>query len=387
MSKMLRLIRLLALPCVVAVAGVAIYTGTATSGSHATPKSPEPKASVFLSPSGSDSSACAATSPCLTLDRAWKVARPGQIVQLAGGTYQGDTLSGGIQSKVVVFRPAKGATVTISGEVRIENAGGIEFQNMSIDDYYVAYSQQVTFRNITARLFFIRASSGIRILRGSVGPSQDSSSPTIGGYDAASPSHNVIVDGVYFHDIGRQLSPTGHVECLFVQESDRVTIRNSKFRNCDVMDLYVNPIFGGSVANLTVENNWFDQPSPTGFYGIDMSPQPNLTISYNSFDTSFRLSEGAWTNALVVGNVGRLNNCNSTGIVWSHNVWNNLKCPGSSDIVAPSGFRDPTRFDLRLKRKAAAVNRGDPRRYPKRDIAGQRRPKGPRPDAGAYETR
>src|SRR5437868_903583 len=41
----------------------------------------------YVSPSGSDSNACTQSSPCLTFNRAYHVAAPGDTVQIAGGSY------------------------------------------------------------------------------------------------------------------------------------------------------------------------------------------------------------------------------------------------------------------------------------------------------------
>ena len=44
-----------------------------------------PPASRFVSPGGSDSGSCTAELPCQSLDRAYHVAEPGEIVELAAG--------------------------------------------------------------------------------------------------------------------------------------------------------------------------------------------------------------------------------------------------------------------------------------------------------------
>jgi hypothetical protein len=72
-------------------------------------------------------------------------------------------------------------------------------------------------------------------------------------------------------------------------------------------------------------------------------------------------------------------------LVYRYNVLDGGTC-NPTDRNAPSGFVD-ARSNLHLRRSAAAINRGDPKSYPKRDIEGQRRPKGRVPDAGADEAR
>src|SRR5688572_26747533 len=42
---------------------------------------------LYVSPSGTDTGLCTLTAPCKSFARAYKVAQPGQIVEVAGGTY------------------------------------------------------------------------------------------------------------------------------------------------------------------------------------------------------------------------------------------------------------------------------------------------------------
>ena len=52
-----------------------------------------PPPSVFLSPAGNDGANCSAGAPCRTLDRGYRAAAPGAVVQLAGGSYPGGTIA------------------------------------------------------------------------------------------------------------------------------------------------------------------------------------------------------------------------------------------------------------------------------------------------------
>ncbi len=81
---------------------------------------------------------------------------------------------------------------------------------------------------------------------------------------------------------------------------------------------------------------------------------------------------------------------NGTGtvspLVYRHNVLDGGTCH-STDKNAPSGLRESGRATSGSKPGAAAINGGDPTSHPRRDIDGERRPKGGRPDAGADERR
>jgi chitodextrinase len=348
-------------------------------------------AAVYLSPAGSDSGACTQAAPCRSLARGYAVAQLGQTVELAGGAYGGQTLTGSkAGSGVVTFRPASGADVQL-GALSLNGQTNIEFRGLAIDNWYAKYVRNVTFRDVTTRFFFVRSSDTVAILGGSVGGVQDGTSPTIGNYAGDPVSTNVTVDGVLFHDVGRQDAPGAHVECLFLQEAADVVIRNSKFTRCDIMDLYVSPIQGGPTAyDVTVENNWFDQPTGGGYYALDIHPDygsvpRNFVVRYNSFNGSILLYDGfTYDNVSFVGNVGRIAACGQAGVEFAFNVWSNLRC-GPTDRVAPAGYVDAAGFDLHLAAGSAAIGAGDPSRYPASDIDGDPRPVGGAPDAGSDE--
>ena len=77
-----------------------------------------------------------------------------------------------------------------------------------------------------------------------MGPSCDGESATIGAAGGSSVrSTAILIDGVGFHDITRSCAPAGsHVECLFVQETTGITIENSTFTGCDIMDIFFHRI-------------------------------------------------------------------------------------------------------------------------------------------------
>jgi hypothetical protein len=345
---------------------------------------------LHVAPNGSDSGDCSQSRPCKSFDRAYAAAAPGQTVEVAGGTYPDQDLRAGAKSAGprVVFRPAAGASVAI-GSLDLRGQKHVEFRSMKMDDWYIRHAEDVTFSNVTTRFFFVRVSKAVRILGGSVGPSQDGTSPTIGNYEGEPPSQNVVVDGVLFHDVGRQNCGGCHVECLFLQEAKGVVIRNSKFTHCDVMDLYVSPVQGGPTASdVLIENNWFDDPTDGGYYALDIHPDNNtapvnFVVRYNSFNSGILLYEGFdYRNVRFVGNVGRIAECVRSGIAYVSNVWSNTKC-GPTDRVARSGYVNAEGFDLHLAPGSPAIGAGTPGERPGRDLDGDQRPVRDRPDAGA----
>ena len=355
------------------------------------PPPPPSGASYFLSPTGSDSNPCSQSLPCKSMNRGYALAQVGQTVEMAAGTYGSQSFTGTKSGTgAVTFRPASGAAVSI-GALSLNGQTNLEFRDITMDNWYIKYTKNVTFRNVTTRFFFVRSSDTINILGGSVGPIQDGTSPTIGNFAGSPVSNNVVVDGVFFHDVGRQNCGGCHVECLFLQEAANVIIRNSKFTRCDIMDLYVSPVQGGPTAyNVTIENNWFDQPTDGGSYALDIHPDAgtvprNFIVRYNSFNSSILVyPEFNYDNVQFIANVGRTAYCGQSGITYAYNVWSNQKC-GSTDKVAPNGFVNAGAFDLHLSATSAAINAGNPASYPATDIEGTPRPQGGAPDAGADE--
>jgi hypothetical protein len=352
---------------------------------------------LFASPRGG-STACSRTRPCGSWDRAYHLARPGQVVELAGGTYPGQTLTFDprkTSSQDVVFRPRKGARVTVAGEVELEGVSHVTFKRMTVGDFFIgpestspdpgAIPRDVSVLDVRQRFFFVRAAVNVRIAGGAVGGVDNAIVSTIGTYPGQPPARNVLVERVRFHDVTRRADPEAHVECLFIQESNGVTVRRSRFTRCDVMGVFVNQILGGTISNLRIENNFFDRPTDGGYYALAVYPVNRGRILYNSFAGTALLRTGNWSNFAVIGNAGRLSACVS-GVRFAHNVWSNARC-SSTDRRAQPGFRNAARFDLHLKPGAAAVNRGDRGTYPPVDIDGHRRPRGGAPDAGADEAR
>ena len=75
-------------------------------------------ASVFLAPDGSDARSCRTrATACASFGRAYRVARPGQIVEVAAGRYPAQSITAvpGRTGPNVVIRPAAGARVTLGG--------------------------------------------------------------------------------------------------------------------------------------------------------------------------------------------------------------------------------------------------------------------------------
>jgi chitodextrinase len=368
---------------------------------------------LAVSPSGSDANRCTPNAPCLTFDRVYDVARPGDVVEVASGRYprQVITYDAAENSDDVVFRPARDATVSVAaiatGDPRTgAGAQHIEFRDMAID--FVAARRgaaDLTFRNIDMRQFTLSSATNISIIGGDVGPFIDGVNHINScGRSGCLPARNLLIDGVYIHDFGVS-DEAKHSECLMVWPGQNVTIRNSRFERCkDFGILFKNYGSKGYIRDVVLENNVFDIPiaRQTMPYGLPLSGTrggysvkfstggwrlENIVVRNNSFLGSLLIdSAGGYVfNARVTANVGPLSSysCRSY-IAFAYNVWDRAKC-STTDTMAPLGFVNPAEVDLRLVPSAAAIDRGDRMGYPAADIDGVPRPQGGAPDAGAYE--
>jgi hypothetical protein len=275
-------------------------------------------ANVFISASGSDSGSCTKSAPCQSFARAYQVARPGQIVEVAGGTYPSQTIDPPRKpagSAIILFRRALGATVNV-GEIRTNGINAVEFRGMSFDDYYVASgSSRITFRNDKAHVFYIRSAHTIGLVGGSVGPSCDGESATVGAADQSTErSTQILIDGVKFHDITRSCAPAGsHVECLFVQETTGITIENSSFTTCDIMDIFFHRIgVTGDPRDVVIRRNTLNPSTGGGFYSMVFRADSGETLS-NYFLKANIVRQDMLVEDAAGSTVTRFRLCQNTG--------------------------------------------------------------------------
>ena len=190
------------------------------------PPPPGSSSALFVSTSGSDANPCTQSAPCASFDRAYHAARPGAVVEVAGGSYpsQRVTLDSSKASPVVVFRPASGAQVTVNQIVA--QGSWVEFNNMKVAQAWSvglntntvpqsSQSRHVTFRNVTTPIFFVNGASNVSVIGGSVGPTVNNASQIRNCYLCNYAPQNILIDGVNFHDY-TCTDPAQHMECLHV---------------------------------------------------------------------------------------------------------------------------------------------------------------------------
>ncbi len=245
---------------------------------------------LYVSPSGSDEGRCVESNPCLSLQRAFDVAVPGQLVRVAAGTYGGQRLTGD-RGGAVTFR-AQGE-VRFAGRVVLDDARHVRLEGFAftgdplIDLELHSCNVDLTVRNATGRKFGIfEGNRQIRFIGGSWGGyslvGEDSAIGTRGtngpqitcaGESAPSPARDILFDGVRFHDVNWGVPPSewdSHPDCFQINgNADRVTFRNSVFERCASTFVMVAPE-QGPVTNVTFERNTFRQLGDT-YYGIQLT--------------------------------------------------------------------------------------------------------------------
>lgn len=367
---------------------------------------PVTQPTLAVSATGSDSGSCTTSAPCRSFQRAYDVARPGQVVEVAAGGYPEQTLTGTKSGGKVIFKPRRGAKVRLGAlKVRADN---VEVRSMQMLEWN-AYEESTGFtaRNLDVAWFGIWGSHNTSVIGGDVGPSLVGGEfhtvwITFGDHDGE--PRNLLLDHVYFHDFSKA-KEGDHTQCIFITGGDGVTIRNSRFVRCDVFSIFAGTPWWKQglppLRNVTIENNFFDASTWGGSYNCcsyairfagDWSRLDNFRFAYNSskMPMAFGDKETPKSNFQIVGNVMPSDGCSSKEIYRYNVLIGGPKCSSTDRSVrnlAAAGFVAPLarQPDLRLKPGSPAIDAGDPRFYPRTDIFGRRRPHGRAPDAGAAE--
>lgn len=363
-----------------------------------------------MSPTGIDSAPCTREAPCQTFARAYRAAGPGDVVELAAGTYTADVQSipfdpSKRRGDPIIFRPADGAAVTIAGQVRVA-AARIFFRDMRFASGWVATGDRITFKNIDSAGMFILSGTNISVLGGQVYPGpgyqgEQDADPLLASGTRGNPPTNILIDGVRFHGWLRPPGSNYHTECFQAGAGVNVVIRNSRFYDCATHDLFIQSwgtlnSANNRIDNWVLENNYLGA-TRDGYFSVQLlnrddqtQPGARFVIRNNSWLQGIRIDLRDDASLNITANVGALeqNLCSQSKgeIVWAYNVFTAARC-SATDTRAPSSFVNQGALDLRLKPGATARGHGDPKSYPRIDILGVKRPIGPRPDAGAAEAK
>jgi Fibronectin type III domain len=389
-----------------------------------TPK-PPPKsgtANVWIDPSGGSCTRKATAAPysdsqaCGSLQAAYTAAAANDTVSIADGTYGNQGLGGG--TKAVTFRaagpgrPSFGQIVSAASNITVRGIliqdRGSSFNGPCTDpDNAVLYpcGANQTFDNVVVDGLNDGGDHGIRgvgrgfKLRNSVVRNILNQK----GFEAG--ADDMLIENTLWHHITVSNADV-HNECMYVNGGDRSVYRGNRFIGCPTMALFfTNSSDGSAYRDVIVENNVFghtldddgDWHSSCAFKigsgGSNQNTIHGWQVRYNTFETGTCVDDLPGGGSTWIGNLGGISCvkaftyrynvgqvCGGTGDFASGRAVNSRTTPNQAPfyVNAPGG-------DFRLKAGAAAINRGDPKTYPRTDRTRKQRPVGSAPDAGAYE--
>lgn len=264
---------------------------------------------LFVEPTGSDGGTCSKAAPCATWNRAYQVAKPGDIVQVAGGEYGPQELAARavvrdlspgctVQTtqNCIVFLPSPGQLVTINGGLTVRGssvwvrgtatpATGIPtrdrrfsitvrgfvatkarseavypdhviLEGIHATSFGVFNARTVTLRNMDVGPATVGA--GCRIVEG---PGFENKIGFSGGYSVV--PTDITLDRVLIHNQNRNTdgqTSDCHFGGLFIVTVNGLTIKNSVFSQNAVYNIQVQNFVGPPPQNVRFENNWFGCP-------------------------------------------------------------------------------------------------------------------------------
>ena len=371
----------------VSVAGVAVALLLA-KGHARKPRRPSVSShTLYLAPSGSDTGRCAsAGAPCASFNRAYRVAHPGDVVELAGGSYPGQTIEGE-EAKAsradVLFEPAPAALVHGGGPIYIYGSH-LTLRDLHVEDVTIGNYDQtpgrpnptdVSLRGVVGRNFEIDSATDITISGGAWGPASACGGPYGGGNNSIRDvtgvvPTNVAIEHVEIHDVQSYDLVGCHIEGLAIFAGRNVTVSDSRFYGDSVYDVFVQAN-SGPISGLTFRGNWMAMPvgldsrqngTVIGFSGIDS----NVLLEGNRFNYIVSLDDDGlnpvYNNFRLVANVGMLPylGCTLRGITFRRNIWQRGAC-SRSDINlhgAPLPYRNrlnTAALDYTLARRYARL--------------------------------
>jgi hypothetical protein len=227
-----------------------------------------------VSPTGSNAGLCTEAAPCKSFNRAYQVARPGDVVDVAAGSYPSQILyrKANAGPPHVVIRPELGARVVVGddgatvGCMGFEGATYVTVAGMETESTTVGgrphqcgisvgrgRAHDVTLVDIDAGMIWFGADD-VTVRGGDFGPSVDENMKI--EYGTSHAPRNILIDGAVIHDAR---SYEQHQECLALWGGRGITIRNSTFSNCETFHIWLEAA-GGVISDVRIEGNTFTQP-------------------------------------------------------------------------------------------------------------------------------
>lgn len=376
-----------ALFAVVLMASVILPTPGATGAVHK--RKPPRRVAVEVSTSGSDSSCTrgANPAPCATFERAYQLARCGDVVGVQPGAYPAQRIvydgHKTCTNAPVLIRPIKGAVsvqspsctpspqqcnalilgnevtdvgapswitiqgIGVRGDVEVYGNGGAQGAHITLDRIKGGGGV------VSDALNFVLSNS-------SMGPCQNDDysphqTPCDNNFIFASQDNGYATTARLVHDTFHDFTKAtvdSHFECLFLLDVTTVVVEDSWFYNC--MEAGIQLEYRETPRSVVIQNNWFGQTSDEGGRSSECNAirlssndgtQTNTLIRYNSFahGQGVILSSGTATPGVrIIGNLFGLDptaDC-ATGKVgfanafYDYNVWERHHFGGNSRTVS-----------------------------------------------------
>jgi hypothetical protein len=206
---------------------------------------------------------------------------------------------------------------------------------------------------------------------------------------------NIVIDGLYMHDLTRNNDPGAHNDGLQSGCWDGGAIRNMRLTNSGTQGIFLEPYNNGVTRNIVVENNFLGS-AHLGYNILNVRDVTNVLVRNNSFAGSdFYIGPEA-DNVDVYNNLlgaTDSNDCDA-GIASNSDAMSNnaspTACPGDANHLVTTAAANyvnastaPSSMDYHLVPNAPAIGRGLASQSPALDFDGQARDS--TPDIGADE--
>ena len=229
------------------------------------------------------------------------------------------------------------------------------------------------------------------------------------------PPENITFSDNDIHDF-REASAASHMECLFVEGVQGLTIVRNTFRGCSVFDIFFKQQLAAGafgMSNITVCNNFLGHPVASAFRtagtdamsfsGGSSTVYSNLNVCFNSMygDLLLRNDLGVtFTSTTITGNIMRTKSNSCSAATWLDNMYLNTisdECPNDvadgigtavwTDVETQgeidSSTSDPT-IDYHLVNASSPIS-ATTTATTAQDFDAQSRPLGTDEDVGADE--
>lgn len=308
-------------------------------------------ATLYVSPTGSDSAACTSTAPCKSFNAAYQRALPGDTVSVAAGTYGNQTILAdadkAVGSAEVVIR-ANG--VVTAGDLTVK-ANDVRTVDIDVSltgggqPTVLGPAQNVVIEGGHSTNFYVMGNTrNVTILGGEYGPysscgggSHIKTNTNGGDGPLADQPVNTVVDGIYTHDFTVPSScPDAHLDCMHIFHHRGVVVRNSTFARCE----HYGILWDSNGPNQTedgdlLENNTFTSSGIAGFAlrgenGVEAFENGPHVRGNTADDGLTPQTANALSGLLWERNTARITPCRS-GITYTANI-----VPDASSLCGPT---------------------------------------------------